>query len=135
MFPVLLQVLPAMTLKDWTAFAMEMIRRRKADGRAGVVAIEADNGTIRGGFIYEVAGGPQHSRRLVVRHVVIPALGQSMVADTMYLAVEEIARTQSCDIINVELPTDAKWEASYFAGRGHAVHDVGNTPALPVALR
>ena len=135
MFPVLMQVLPTVTLKDWTAFATEMIRRRKTDGDAGVVVIETDNDTIRGGFIYEIAGGPQQPRRLFVRHVMIPALGQSMVADAMHRAVEEIARTQSCDFVDVELPADAKWEACYFAGRGHAVHDIVIAPVLPVTLR
>lgn len=135
MFPVLLQVLPAMSLMDWTAFATDMIRRSNADGGVGVVAIETENGTIRGGFIYEVESDRQQQRRLVVRHIAIPALGQGLVAEAIHLAVEEIARTQSCAAVDVELPTEAAWEASYFAGRGHAVRIIALASALSLALR
>jgi hypothetical protein len=135
MYPVLLQVLPTLTLKDWTAFATAMIRRRNADRRVGVIAIETDSNIIRGGFIYEVEASAAQGRRLIIRHVVIPVLGQGIVADAVHAAVEQIARSYACAAIAVELPSDATWEAAYFAGLGHAVREVGHSPALSGALR
>ena len=129
MFPVLAQVLPDMTLKDWTALAGRIIRRSEADGEAGAIVIENDNATIRGCFIYEIETQAGGKRRLVVRHVVIPPLGQTMVAKVIHAAVEDIARTQACDFVHVELPTDAAWETDFFIGHGHQVLgiDIGHT--------
>lgn len=121
MFPVLAHVLPSMTLKDWTALAARILRRRDADGKAGAIVIENDNGTIRGGFIYEVEVQADENRRLVVSHVVIPPLGRTMVADVIHAAIEDIARVQACDFVRVELPTSAAWETDYFSRHGHRV--------------
>ena len=118
-FPLLLQVLPGIALAEWKTFAARLIRRSEADGMSGMIVVETDSGTIRGGFIYEVEELPDRRRRLVVRHVVIPPLGQTMVAGAIQSAVEEIVRAQACDFVHVELPSDAEWEADYFTRRGH----------------
>jgi len=132
MFPVLLQLLPGMTFNDWTSLAARMIRRSEADGEAGAIVIENDKGTIRGGFFYEVETRAGGKRRLVVRHVVIPPLGQSMVGNVIHAAVEDIARAQACDLVYFELPTDAAWATDFFTRRGHQVLVIDNHHAVPL---
>ena len=131
MFPVLAQVLPNMALKDWTALAAQLIRRRETDGNAGAIAIENDEGTIRGCFVYEIEAQATGQRRLYVRHIAIPPLGQAMVANVIHAAVEDIAQRQECDFVHVELPADAAWEAAYFTRRGHRVLCIRGRQAVP----
>jgi hypothetical protein len=132
MFALLVQVLPGMTLKQWGTFAAQIIVRREIDGSAGAITIENNAGTIRGCFIYEVARAGDGRSWLNVRHVVVPALGQAVVADMIRAATETIARTQGCDVVRFELPTDAAWEADFFSRRGHLVCgiDVGDAARL-----
>jgi len=123
-YPLMHSALPQLTLDEWRRYVAALDGPAEDPSRApGIMVATAQNGVLRGAYVYgfETRWGDGPSlvvRHLVVRHVAIPLLGQEMAVRSLATSMQNLARSRDCHAIVVVLPPDAAWEIDYFRKLG-----------------
>lgn len=113
--PLIRQILSGLSEEDLAAFA------REAAGPFEVprlMVAEAPSGVIRGAFFYCLEDRLESKPTLVIRHLAVSPLGQRMVLDAFYKAIEALAREWKCDCTRFEIGDEDPEVSEYFERRG-----------------
>ena len=131
-FPLVRNLMPAVTLERWTAFARPHLSSRSPNWPRGLMAIQNAKGYILGLFMFEVRGDLSESRALCIDNVIVPHLpGRDIVWAAIVEAVEHLAAMNGCPVVRAGLAdeldpndTDRAWLAASLRGSGYALDGV-----------
>jgi hypothetical protein len=131
-FPLMQSAVASLTLEEWRLYATGMEAAHTSSGPRGIMVAKAPNGVLRGAFIYTVeeCDAPTATdRTLVVRHPVVPLLGEQLASELLAESMQELARKHRCAGVVISLPPDAACRCDFFRMRGY--HVVTESPRLP----
>ena len=105
-YPLVQAAVPRLTLEMWMDYAKSVCAGRHARKPCtGVMSAQNEDGYIYGIYCHEVTRDIQHGRILKVSNVIAAALYDDPgIVDGMIDSMLEIARTEGCSAVKVDLP-------------------------------
>jgi hypothetical protein len=126
-YPLVRNALPEVTLDGWTAFARNLLGRRRSPAASGIMTVENESGVIIGLVAYHCRPSLDHGHVLVVDHLLaFELLDRRGVAEMIADALEAEAERRGCRAIHTCLPVvDGEqrpaWLVALLQARGHHV--------------
>ena len=131
-FPLVSNLIPAITHERWTRFAKPHLASRSPNWPRGLMAIQNPAGYILGLFVFEVRDDLYESRALCIDNIIVPNLpGRDLVWAAVVDAAEHLAEMNGCRVIRAGLAdeldpsnTDRAWLSSSLEKSGYSLEGV-----------
>lgn len=112
-FPLVQNLIPAITHERWTQFARPHLASRSPNWPRGLMAIQNPAGYILGLFVFEVRDDLYESRALCIDNIIVPNLpGRDLVWAAVVDTAEHLAAMNGCRVIRAGLADDLDGKAS-----------------------
>ncbi len=131
-FPLVRNLLPAMTHERWTQFARPHLSSRSPHWPRGLMAIQNPKGYILGLFVFEVRDDLYENRALCIDNIIVPNLpGRDLVWASIVDTAEHLAAMNGCRVIRAGLAdeldpgdTDRAWLSASLEKAGYSLEGV-----------
>ncbi len=131
-FPLVRNLVPAMTQERWTRFARPHLSSRSPHWPRGLMAIQNPGGYILGLFVFEVRDDLYETRALCIDNIIVPNLpGRDLVWAAIVDAAEHLAAMNGCRVIRAGLAdelnpadTDRAWLSASLEKAGYSLEGV-----------
>lgn len=131
-FPLVRNLVPAITHERWTRFARPHLASRSPNWPRGLMAIQNPAGYILGLFVFEVRDDLYESRALCIDNIIVPNLpGRDLVWTAVVDAAEHLAAMNACRVIRAGLAdeldpsnTDRAWLSASLQKSGYSLEGV-----------
>ena len=142
-FPLVCNVLPQVTLKQWVGFARPHMMVGWQTMPRGLMTVQNDDGYILGLFSFEVRDDLTETRILWANNIIVPNIpGRDVVWATLVGAIDGLAKTNRCHAVRAGLAdtlvragSDRRWVTTSLEKAGYSFDGVQGFRRLEVERR
>jgi len=107
-YPLVQALDPGLSRDEWRAFAAEICDARPGTEVSGIMTLQTVVGYIHGMFVHRLQRDLRQGLQLQVDHLITFELpGRLSALHAALRVIEQLAREQGCDAVNVNMPTRA----------------------------